>query len=68
MTPDKKYRVTCIKDYVGTAQSDEPIENSITYCYVDNLEEAKRLMKTISDNGAFQSELSDNRTVTFELA
>jgi len=61
----KKFRVSCANDFLDAARSSEQIENLVTYYYVETHEEAAAFMKKISDIGAYQSDMSDDRNINF---
>ena len=68
MTTDiNKFRVTGVKDFVGTVHSKEPFENSLTYYYVATLDEAKEFARKLSENGAYQSEFGGERDISLNI-
>ena len=63
----KSFRVTGIKDFVGTAQWGEPVENNLTYYYVATIGEAKRLARNLSEAGIYQSEFGGKRDISLDF-
>jgi len=61
----KKFRVSCVNDFLGAVRRNEPIENFITYYYVDTHAEAVTFMRKISDIGAYQSGMGGGRNINF---
>lgn len=49
-TPDRKYRIAFVKDFVNASPED------VKYVYAETKEEATDIMKKVSQEGKYQSE------------